>query len=183
MKNTLYAKSNLLAALLFVLAMAFGTNAWAQTFSIEASHDNSTNVTTFTITRSGTNLPQQTIKYRTVNLSAYSGQHYTAVSDTYTFAADATSTTVQVTESAATTNAYKYQTTTDRSYRFEVLDVNGFKLQHYDRTYSTGTQFSNAKVSQSVSNLVTMTSSGNFSSGMSSGKYLDVSYTPPTDSV
>ena len=163
--------------------LAMSQTAGAQTFTIEASHNNSTNKTTFTITRSGSSLPQQTINYRTVNLSAYAGQHYTAVSGSYTFPANETTKTVEVAESSPGTDAYKYQTTTQRSYRFEVLDVNGFELAHNDRTYTTGAQFSSAKVSKSVTNLVTMTSSGNFSSGMSSSKYLDVSFTPPSGYV
>ena len=174
--------NSVLTAVLTIVALAVGQSAWAQTFTIEASHDNSTNKTTFTITRSGSSLPQQTINYRTVNLSAYAGQHYTAVKDTYTFPANETTKTVEVTESTPGTDAYKYQNSTTRSYRFEVLDVNGFELKHYDRTYSIGIQFSNSKVSQSVSNLVTFSGSS-FSSGMSSSKYLDVSFTPPTSYV
>ena len=169
--------------LTLLLMVAAGGSAWAQIFTIEASHNSTNNKTTFTITRSGSSLPAQTIKYRTVNLSAYAGQHYTARSVQRTFTENQTTDTIIVTELTPSTDAYKYQNSTQRSYRFEVLDVNGFKLASKDRTYTTGTQFSNAKVSSSVSNLVTMTSSGNFSSGMSSGKYLDVSYTPPTDSV
>ena len=169
------------ATLLLMLAAGQGS-AWAQTFTIEASYNSSTHKTTYTISRSGSSLPEQTIKYRTVNLSAYAGQHYTAVSGTYTFPANETTKTVEVTESTPGTDAYKYQTTSQRSYRFEVLDVNGFELQHYDRTYSTGTSFSNTKVSKEITNLVTMSGS-NFSSGMSSSKYLDVTYTPPTSQV
>ena len=151
----------ILSALLLLLLAAVGNSAWAQTFTIEASHDSSTQVTTFTIRRSGGNLPQQTINYRTVNLSAYAGEHYTAVSGTYTFPEGITTKTVEVSELTPSDNAYMYQNTTQRSYRFEVLDVNGFELAQIVRTYSIGTQFSNAKVSSSVSNLVTMTSSGN----------------------
>ena len=169
------------ATLMFILALAIGQNAWAQvSFDIQASYNSSTKKTTFTITRSGSSLPEQTIKYRTVNLSAYAGQHYTAVSATYTFPAGITTKTVEVTESAASTDAYKFQNGTTRSYRFEVLDVNGFQLAYYDRTMTYGlTQFSNTKVSKSISDLVTFSGSS-FSSGMSSSKYLDVSFTPPS---
>ena len=169
----------IISTIMVLAAVAFGQNVWAQTFTIEASYNSSTHTTTFTITRSGSSLPAQTIKYRTVNLSAYAGQHYTAVSNDYTFPEGITTKTVEVTESAAGTDAYKYQNGTSRSYRFEVLDVNGFQLDYYDRNMTTGTQFSNAKVSKSVSNLVTFSGSS-FSSGMSSSKYLDVSFTPPS---
>ena len=169
----------IISTIMVLAAVAFGQNVWAQTFTIEASYNSSTHTTTFTITRSGSSLPAQTIKYRTVNLSAYAGQHYTAVSNDYTFPEGITTKTVEVTESAASTEAYKFQNGTSRSYRFEVLDVNGFQLDYYDRNMTTGTQFSNAKVSKSVSNLVTFSGSS-FSSGMSSSKYLDVSFTPPS---
>ena len=82
----------------------------------------------FTITRSGSSLPQQTIKYRTVNLSAYAGVHYTAVSNTYTFPENITSVQVEVSEYSTSSNAFQFQNGTTRSYRFEVLDVNGFQL-------------------------------------------------------
>ena len=123
-----------LAALLIT-----GSAAWAQSFTIEASYSSSTKKTTFTITRSGSNLPQQTINYRTVSLSAYAGQHYTAVSDSYTFPANETTKKVVVSESAPGTNAYKFQDgTNERSYRFEVLDQNGFNLASYNRTITNG---------------------------------------------
>ena len=129
-----------LALMLMIAALMMGqSSSWAQTFTIKASYDKNTHETTFTITRSGSSLPQQTIYYRTVNLSAYAGQHYTAVSGTFTFPADETKKEVKVEELTPGSNAYQFQTSTDRSYRFEVLDVNGFELQHYDRTYTTGT--------------------------------------------
>ena len=156
--------------LLALLLLSNGT--MAQDFTVTNSGS------TFTITRSGGSLPAQSVLYRTVSLSAIAGQHFTAASGTLTFAADETSKTVTVTESTPGTDAYKYQTSSGRTYRFEVTDLGGYILASKDRSITSGlTQFSGTKVSSSVSNLVTM-SSGNFSSGMSSSKYLDVSYTP-----
>ena len=124
---------------LAIVLLAGGSAAWAQSFTIEASYSSSTKKTTFTITRSGSNLPQQTINYRTVSLSAYAGQHYTAVSDSYTFPANETTKKVVVSESTPGTNAYKFQDgTNERSYRFEVLDQNGFNLASYNRTITNG---------------------------------------------
>ena len=169
---------HLFTTILAVLLLAAGgSGAWAQDFTVTNSGS------TFTVTRSGSSLPAQSVCYRTVSLSAIAGQHFTAASGTLTFAADETSKTVTVTESTPGTDAYKYQTATSRTYRFEVTDLGGYVLASKDRTVSSGlTQFSGTKVSSSVSNLVTM-SSANFSSGMSSSKYLDVSYTPPTSQV
>ncbi len=174
MKQT---KLNIISALLFVAAMAFGTSAWAQTFTIEATYYSNTHKTLFTITRSGSSLPQQTIKYRTVNLSAYAGIHYTAVSDTYTFPENITTFQVEVSESAqyTTAYAYHYQTGTTRSYRFEVLDVNGFELAHNDRSMTTGAQFSTTYLNNGVTDLVYFNDNGQIQSG-SGNKYLDVSY-------
>ena len=173
MKQT---KLNLFSALLLVVAMAVGSSALAQTFDIQATYYSSTHKTLFTITRSGSNLPQQTIKYRTVNLSAYAGIHYTAVSDTYTFPENITTLQVEVSESAqyTTSYAYHYQTGTTRSYRFEVLDVNGFELAYKDRNITTGAQFNNTYLNNSVTDLVYFNNSGQIQSGTS--KYLDVSY-------
>ena len=174
MKQT---KLNIISALLFVAAMAIETSAWAQDFSIEATYNSSTHKTLFTIERSGSSLPQQTIKYRTVNLSAYAGIHYTAVSDTYTFPENITTLQVEVSEydQYTTSYAYHYQTDTTRSYRFEVLDVNGFELAHNDRSMTTGAQFSTTYLNNGVTDLVYFNDNGQIQSG-SGNKYLDVSY-------
>lgn len=94
---------------------------------------------TFTITRSSSD-GAETISYRTVNLSAFAGQHYTAASGELTFTAGQTSRTVTVSETGSTLiYSYAYQNTTTRSYRFEVLDANGFQLAYCDRSFATGT--------------------------------------------
>ncbi len=169
-----------------VLAAALtGTHANAAEndtgFSISCSASGTTN--TFTVTRTGTGGPV-TVKYRTVGESAFPGQHFTAASGELTFDADHNERTVPITELTPSSNAYKYQTSSRRTYRLEVTDMGGFLLASKDRNVTSGlNQFNGAKVSSSVANLVTMTSSGNFSSGMSSSKYLDVSYTPPSGQV
>ena len=174
------AKGRRQKALLLIAAMAVGTSALAQTFDIQATYYSSTHKTLFTITRSGSSLPQQTINYRTVNLSAYAGIHYAAVSDTYTFPENSTTLQVEVTESNqySTAYAYHYQTGTIRSYRFEVLDVNGFELASYKRDMTTGVQFSTSYLNNSVTDLVYFTDGGSIMSG-SGNKYLDVSYDSP----
>ncbi len=155
-------------------------------------------VTTFTISRTNTAVAE-TVKYRFVNLSAYAGQHYkvTAINDEpvetaqqtaalsgeFSFAAgDTESRTIQVTELAGS-GAYAYQTGTTRSYRLEVTDIGGFHLTECDRSFTTGTKFSADKVSKSITNLVYFNSSGSYTSDVSSSKYVDVAYTPPTSQV
>jgi len=136
----------------------------------------------FTIKRDVTTT-EQTVYYRTVALTAFAGQHFNQTSGTVTFAVGDSVKTITVTERTPSGDAYKYQTSTSRTYRFEVLDEGGFELAHRDRTITNGlTQYSATKVSKSVTNLVTI-SNGSISSGMSSSKYLDVSYTPPSGQV
>ena len=169
-----------LALVLTIAALAAGQGAAAQVGTFTVTN---TSGSTFTITRTSNTGATEKVMYRTVSLSAIAGTHFTAASGTLTFDADNNTRTVTVTESGSATDAYKYQTSSSRGYRFEVTDLGGAVLASKDRSITSGlTQFSGAKVSNSISNLVTM-SSGNFSSGMASGKYLDVSYTPPTSQV
>ena len=177
-------KHNLLPALLLVAMMAIGTSAWAQDFTIEASHNTSTHVTTFTITRTGDNLPAQTINFRTVNRSAYAGEHYVARVGTRTFTANQTTDTVKVKEKVANNVdvIYRYQNSTTRTYRFEVLDVNGFELAHNDRdiTYSNTYKYTGSYLNKSVTDLLYF-SNGSITSG-SGNNYLDVAYDPSSNS-
>ncbi|MBQ7494820.1 MAG: hypothetical protein IJT75_03515, partial [Bacteroidaceae bacterium] len=172
--------NKVLAAALTIAALVAGQSSAraAGTFTVTNSGS------TFTVTRSGNTAVAETVNYRTVSLSAIAGQHFTAVSGELTFDAEHNTRTVTVEEKTPTADAYKYQTgSASRTYRFEVTDLGGYLIAYKDRSISSGlTQFSGDKVSSSVSNLVTM-SSGNFSSGMASGKYLDVNYTPPTSQV
>ncbi len=181
MKSLMTKKLNrVLTLVLTFIALMAGQTAWA------ADDWTVTNPTgsTFRITRPTSHVgTTETVKYRTVSLSAYAGQHYTAVSGDVAFGVNDTYKEVTVTENSPTTDAYKYQTGTKRKYRFDVTDQGGFHLAHCDREITTGTKFSADKVSKSITNLVYFNSSGNYSSGVSSSKYLDVSYTPPSSQV
>ena len=156
-----------------------GQSALAQvgTFTVTA------NGNTFTITRSTNTSATETVHYRTVSLSAIAGQHFTNQTGTLTFDATHNTRTVTVTESTPTGNdAYKYQNGTSRSYRFEVLDQDGFQLAPNDRNITSGlTQFNASKVSSSITNLVYF-NNGNYASGLSSDKYVDVSYNTSSNS-
>ena len=133
---------------LAIVLLAGQVSAWAaSTFTVT----NSGNV--FTITRSGNTGVAETVDYRTVSLSAIEGQHFTAASGTLTFTAGQTSKTVTVTESTPGTDAYKYQTATTRTYRFEVLDRDGSVLGYGDRSMTTGTQFTDTYLNKSITGL------------------------------
>ena len=183
MKSLKTKKLNrVLTLVLTFMALMAGQTAWA------ADDWTVTNPTgsKFRITRPTSHVgTTETVKYRTVSLSAYAGQHYTAVSGDVAFGVNDTYKEVTVTERTPDNDAYayKYQTGTKRKYRFEVTDLGGFHLAKCDREITTGTQFSADKVSKSITNLVYFNSSGNYTSGVSSSKYLDVSYTPPSSQV
>ena len=183
MKSLMTKKLNrVLTLVLTFMALMAGQTAWA------ADDWTVTNPTgsKFRITRPTSHVgTTETVKYRTVSLSAYAGQHYTAVSGDVAFGVNDTYKEVTVTERTPDNDAYayKYQTGTKRKYRFEVTDLGGFHLAKCDREITTGTQFSADKVSKSITNLVYFNSSGNYTSGVSSSKYLDVSYTPPSSQV
>jgi len=93
---------------------------------------------TFIIKRDVTTT-EQTVYYRTVALTAIAGQHFTQTSGTVTFAVGDSTKNVTVYERTPNNDAYKYQTGTSRTYRFEVLDDGGFELAHKDRTITSGT--------------------------------------------
>lgn len=42
-----------------------------------------------------------------------------------------------MTESSSVADAYKYQTSNSRSYRFEVTDLGGYQLAYLDRSISS----------------------------------------------
>ena len=165
--------------LLAIVAVMIGQGrAYAASTFTVINSDN-----TFTVTRSGNTAVAEDVNYRTVSLSAIEGQHFTAASGTLFFAANDTSKTVTVTESTPGTDAYKYQTGTERTYRFEVLDKDGYVLASKDRSITSGlTTFSGAKVSKNIQNMVYFKGT-DYASDMESSKYVDVSYTPPTSQV
>ncbi len=182
----------IIKSMLIVLSLAVGQNVWAVNgWKVEATTSGTT--TTFTISRTNKTVAE-TVKYRLVNLSAYAGQHYnvtkvngqssSALSGNLTFAAGDDKKTILVTEyTSANTDAYNYHNGIDRSYKLEVTDDGGFFLADKTRSFTTGTKFSTTKVSKSITDLVYFNSSGNYTSDVSSSKYLDVNYTPPTSQV
>lgn len=91
--------NKVLALVLTIAALATGQTAWAEsTWTVEVtSHNDNTNVTTFTITRSEKTYAQKVL-YRTVGLTAYAGQNFTAVSGELEFLANEDTKTVTVTE-------------------------------------------------------------------------------------
>lgn len=135
--------NRVLALVLTIVALMTGQHAWAESnWSVQyTSHDDQTNVTTFTVTRKDKTYAQ-TVRYRTVGLSAYAGQHFYATDGFISFDADEDKKTVTVTERTpdANTPVYKYQNgSTERQYKLEVTDRAGYLLAGYTRTMTNGT--------------------------------------------
>lgn len=165
-------KDKVLVALLAVTALATGhTTAWAaSTFTVK----NPTG-STFRITRTGNTKVAETVNYRTVSLSAIEGQHFTAASGTVNFGVDISYVDITITESSPGENAYKFQASSQRTYRFEVLDRDGYTLASCDRSRDYGTQFTDTYLNKSITGLTYFDkNSGNFLSGTT--HYLDVAH-------
>ena len=126
-------------------AIAAAVPALASTFNITSSTSGNTltgYTTTFSITRSGEGIDAaETVNFRTVGLSAYAGQHYTATNGVIAFAAVETNKTVAVKErrTVQLDSYYRFQVGSTRSYRFELLDVGGFGVTNATRSFSIGT--------------------------------------------
>ena len=180
MRNTL---KHIIAALLTIAALAAGQSALAaSTFTVTSS--TSAGITTFTITRSEST-SAETVYYRTVSLSAIDGQHFTAVSRNLTFTAGQTSKTVTVTEGNPDAEIYRYQTGSRRSYRFEVLDIDGTVITHRDQTVNTTAPFtySGTNVNNAIPNNSFVFLNGDPANLIGIGNCIDVAYTPPTSQV
>lgn len=171
-----------LTALLTIVALATGQRAWAvNTFTVTNNDNN-----TFTITRTQTTTAQ-TVKYRTVSLSALAGKNFTATSGELTFAAGESqkSVTVTETEQESVELLYRFQNNYTRGYTFEVLDMNGFQLASANRSYGLGNKyrFDNNWVNSHGTLLVKwdhMTDPPTRSSNMA--KFVDVTYNPSSNS-
>ncbi len=125
------------AATIAVAGLALCHHAHASKFTVTSSSLGSD--ARFIVTRDDTTAAE-TVNYRTVSLSAYAGQHYTAKSGTLTFPAGQSAVTNTVTETTPSSDAYKFQTGSSRSYRFELTDVGGFLVTNATRTLTTGTR-------------------------------------------
>ena len=139
----------MVSALLPVTATAATPGEVNQRFTVT----NSGNV--FTVTRSGDASAAETVRYRTVSLSALERENFTAASGTLTFEAGETSKTVSVTERTAA-GMFRYAAGSGssgyRQYRFEVLDANGFLLASRLRGFE-------------VTRVLTQATSGNYDLG------------------
>ena len=125
------------AATIAVAGLALCHYAHASNFTITSSTSGSS--ARFIVTRDDTTAAE-TVNYRTVSLSAYAGQHYTAKSGTLTFPAGQSAVTNTVTETSPTVDAYNFQAEAWREYSFVLTDEGGFPLAIGYRNFITGTK-------------------------------------------
>ena len=127
--------NRIIKVMLLVLSMTVGQNAWAESsWTVENSKGASN---TFTIKRSEKGYAQKVL-YRTVSLSAYAGQHYTAKYGELEFLENEDTKTVTVTESTPNVDSYKYQNGATRQYKLEVTDRAGLLLASATRDMTIG---------------------------------------------
>lgn len=125
-----------LAVALTIVALATGQTAWAESTWTVTNNNGNSNM--FTIKRSETGYVQKVL-YRTISLSAYAGQHFTAKYGELEFKADEDTKTVTVNE-LSPSGAYQYYTNeTTVKYGFEVTDRAGFRIGYVERSKTWGT--------------------------------------------
>ena len=134
-----HIRSILAAMIAAAVATSATLLAHASNFTISSSTSGSS--ARFIVTRDDATAAE-TVRYRTVSLSAYAGQHFTSGYGTLTFPAGQTAVTNFISERTPTTDAYRFQTGTQRSYRFELTDAGGFPITNAVRTIATGTSVS-----------------------------------------
>ena len=158
--------------LLLLATLLTAMTAWANSYMVK------NNGNTFTITRSSSSATES-VFYRTVGLSAIAGVHFTEAVGILEFLEGESQKTVTVTETPIDSIAeqYKFQTGTSRTYRFEVLDPDGFQLDYVNREITYGSDYRHTAdyVNQSITDLVYFDDNGTIKSG-SGNKYLDVAY-------
>ena len=140
MKRVLSLTLSIILALSAIMAVPFSAQAEDMHTEIKFTVEN-TSGSTFTITRSATGI-QQTVRYRTVSMTAIASVHFTEATGNLTFGVNDTSKTVTVTETAYSnvTGADRYQTASaSRYYRFEVLNSIGQIIASCKRTLTSYT--------------------------------------------
>ena len=139
-------KSQVLTLVLTIVALVAGhiTAAAVSTFTV------SNIANKFTVTRSETTTAES-VRYRTVSLSALAGKHFTANVGVLDFAVGESSKIITVAETDVKNipSPYCYQDGNTRTYRFEVYNDGGKRFCYCDRTLTYSDSY---KISQSPFN-------------------------------
>ena len=124
------------AILTAILLLSAGLTAAAESTWTVTNDNGASN--TFTIKRSETGYAQKVL-YRTISLSAYAGQHYTAKYGELEFLANEDTKTITVSELTPTGAYLYYKSGTTVKYGFEVTDRAGYRLAYAERSKTWGT--------------------------------------------
>ena len=164
---------------LLLATLLTAITAWASTFTVTNNGNN------FIITRDGSG--NETVYYRTVNLTAFAGKNYTERTGEIIFGSTQTQATIDVAETPSEIDsyfndsplvnnlAYAFQVGCHtRTYRFEVLDSYGNVLAYHDRDieFPERYQFNDAYLNKKVTDLVYFTDDGEMTSYFAN-KYVD----------
>ena len=186
-QNTNSMKGFLVVMLTFA-ALLTGQKAFASSWSVSYTGGK------FVITRSNSSLVES-VKYRTVSISALAGKHFTGVSGSVTFTVGETSKEIAVAEKslADVPLQYRYQGTNKLYYDFQVVDQGGGLLAECRKQIGTGGDTNNQYYLNGYGSYVMndmpikflFLDEGSIATFFSSGSkmYHDVSYTPPTADV
>ena len=160
--------------LLLLLTLLAAVTTWASTFTIENDGNN------FNITRNGSGT--ETVRYRTVSLSAMAGENFTENIGWLTFSGNQTK-TITVKEANIDSFVdyglgiynllYVVQTSLARTYRFELLTEDGNLITYKDRDLEYGEYYQLPPyVNKNITDLVYFDDAGNMMSG-AGNKYRD----------
>ena len=135
-------KHKVLSAVLTIVALVAGQSSlFATTWKVEGTDNR------FVIKRNDATY-RETIKYRTIGLTAFDGQNFTAVAGEHTFGPGDYEFEVVVSENMAPSlSAFQFQKTLNRTYRFEVTDQAGFVLASRYRYFTSGTRYTGGALS------------------------------------
>ena len=118
-----------------LLLLATGFTAAAQSTWTVSNDGNK-----FTISRSDIK-ERESIRFRTVGLSAVPGQHFDGQFGSVVFPKGQRTHEVTINEKTPGTPVYRYQNGYSRQYRFEVTNMGGDQLAYRDRTISYGEEY------------------------------------------
>ena len=141
--RSLFRTLLVLPVLLLAAQNAWADNGWSVTGDEQTIGNN--RYASFTITRTDASAAE-TVKYRTVSLTAVAGRHFEEKTGEVTFDTGVYTKYVEVNELDLDDagSIYRYATPyLTHNFRFEVLDQSGAELTHCDRTLSHGIQYVN----------------------------------------
>lgn len=178
---------SILCAVLTIATLAIGKQAIAQnTWEIGPGSGNS-----YIITRSGNISYPETVKVRTVSVTAFAGKHFISKNTSLSFGAGEDSKPLSISETSLDNVdvLYRFQAGDRWYYRIEVTDQAGAVLATRDREIYIGTTNSPYHLNfvdycnKKISDLTFIKTDNQSIFSNSRNKYYDIGYNPPTSDV